>query len=96
MYRSRGTIPRLRRPDPQRSPGAGGLPARLAPLMTREEVAGIAVPVLIAVGTRRNRGFGGCLGKIIPAPRCSIFPTATMALATGSKAGVLDFLSRRK
>ena len=79
-HRSRGAyLSRLRRPDPQRPPGAGRLPARLAPA----DDGG---------GGRRHRGAGADRGRhakmksrarrrrsarSFRARRCSTFPTAT-------------------
>jgi pimeloyl-ACP methyl ester carboxylesterase len=69
-------------------------------LMTREEAAGIAVPVLIAVGTADQiAGSAAALGKIIPGSEVLDIPDRDHMRAVGDKvykAGVLDFLSRRK
>ena len=69
-------------------------------LMTREEAAGIAVPVLIAVGTADEiAGSADALGKIIPGAEVLDIPNRDHMRAVGDriyKAGVLDFLSRRK
>jgi pimeloyl-ACP methyl ester carboxylesterase len=69
-------------------------------LMTEEEAAGISVPVLIAVGTTDEiAGSAAALGKIIPGSRVLDIPNRDHMRAVGDKvykAGVLDFLSRRK
>jgi pimeloyl-ACP methyl ester carboxylesterase len=68
-------------------------------LMTKVEVAGIAVPVLIAVGTTDEiAGSAQALGKIIPGSRVLEIPNRDHMRAVGDKvykSGVLDFLSRR-
>ena len=96
----RADLSRLRRPDPLRPPGAGGLPARLAAADDAEEAAGIAVPVLIAVGTADEiAGSAAALGKIIPGAEVLDIPNRDHMRAVGDKvykAGVLDFLSRRQ
>jgi pimeloyl-ACP methyl ester carboxylesterase len=67
--------------------------------MTREQAAGITVPVLIAVGTRDEiAGSAAALGKIIPGARVLDIPNRDHMRAVGDKvykSGVLDFLSRR-
>ncbi len=69
-------------------------------LMTQEEAAGISVPVLIAVGTTDEiAGSADALGKIIPGAEVLHIPNRDHMRAVGDKvykAGVLDFLSRRK
>jgi pimeloyl-ACP methyl ester carboxylesterase len=69
-------------------------------LMTREEAAAIAVPVLIAVGTKDEiAGSADALGRIIPGSQVLDIPNRDHMRAVGDKvfkAGVLDFLSRRK
>ena len=69
-------------------------------LMTREEAAGIAVPVLIAVGTADEiAGSAAALGKIIPGAEVLDIPNRDHMRAVGDKiykTGVLDFLSRRQ
>jgi pimeloyl-ACP methyl ester carboxylesterase len=69
-------------------------------LMTREEVARIAVPVLIAVGTTDDvAGSAAALGNIIPGAEVLDIPGRDHMRAVGDKVyktGVLDFLSRRK
>jgi pimeloyl-ACP methyl ester carboxylesterase len=69
-------------------------------LMTREEAAGIAVPVLIAVGTADEiAGSAAALGSIIPDSQVLDIPNRDHMRAVGDKvykAGVLDFLSQRK
>jgi pimeloyl-ACP methyl ester carboxylesterase len=68
-------------------------------LMTREEAAAIAVPVLIAVGTADEvAGSAQALGKIIPGSEVLDIPNRDHMRAVGDKvykAGVTDFLSRR-
>jgi pimeloyl-ACP methyl ester carboxylesterase len=68
-------------------------------LMTREEAAAIAVPVLIAVGTVDEvAGSAEALGKIIPGSEVLDIPNRDHMRAVGDKvykAGVTDFLSRR-
>jgi pimeloyl-ACP methyl ester carboxylesterase len=69
-------------------------------LMTRDEAAAIAVPVLIAVGTSDEiAGSAEALGKIIPGSQVLNIPNRDHMRAVGDKvykAGVLDFLSQRK
>jgi pimeloyl-ACP methyl ester carboxylesterase len=69
-------------------------------LMTKEEAAGIAVPVLIAVGTADEiAGSAQALGKIIPGSQVLDIPNRDHMRAVGDKvykAGVLEFLSQRK
>jgi pimeloyl-ACP methyl ester carboxylesterase len=69
-------------------------------LMTREDAAGISVPVLIAVGTTDEiAGSADALGKIIPGAEVLHIPNRDHMRAVGDKvykAGVLDFLSQRK
>ncbi|CAN7362285.1 alpha/beta fold hydrolase [Bradyrhizobium sp. LjRoot220] len=68
-------------------------------LMTRDEAAGINVPVLIAVGTADEiAGSAQALGKIIPNAEVLDIPNRDHMRAVGDKvykAGVIDFLSRR-
>ena len=68
-------------------------------LMTRDEAAGIAVPVLIAVGTTDEiAGSAAALGKIIPGAEVLDIPNRDHMRAVGDKVyktGVLEFLSRR-
>jgi pimeloyl-ACP methyl ester carboxylesterase len=68
-------------------------------LMTRQQAAEIAVPVLIAVGTTDEiAGSAEALGKIIPGSRVLNIPNRDHMRAVGDKvykAGVVDFLSRR-
>jgi pimeloyl-ACP methyl ester carboxylesterase len=68
-------------------------------LMTREEAAGITVPVLIAVGTSDEiAGSAEALGNIIPGSQVLNIPNRDHMRAVGDrvyKAGVLEFLSRR-
>src|ERR1700675_3855658 len=69
-------------------------------LMTREEAAGITVPVLIAVGTADEiAGSAQALGKIIRGAQLLDIPNRDHMRAVGDKVyktGVLEFLSRRK
>ena len=69
-------------------------------LMTREEAAGIAVPVLIAVGTSDEiAGSAAALGEIIPGADVLDIPDRDHMRAVGDKvykAGVLDFLSQQR
>ncbi|QWG16723.1 alpha/beta fold hydrolase [Bradyrhizobium sediminis] len=69
-------------------------------LMTRDEAAGIEVPVLIAVGTTDEiAGSADALGKVIPGAEVLHIPNRDHMRAVGDKvykAGVLDFLSRRR
>ncbi len=69
-------------------------------LMTREEAAAIAVPVLIAVGTTDEiAGSAQALGAIIPGAQVLDIPNRDHMRAVGDrvyKAGVLEFLSARK
>ena len=69
-------------------------------LMTREEAAGIIMPVLIAVGTADEiAGSAKALGKIIPGAKVLDIPNRDHMRAVGDKVyktGVLDFLSQRK
>ena len=68
-------------------------------LMTREEAAGITVPVLIAVGTSDEiAGSAAALGKIIPGADVLDIPNRDHMRAVGDKVyktGVLDFLSQQ-
>jgi pimeloyl-ACP methyl ester carboxylesterase len=67
-------------------------------LMTRDEAADIAVPVLIAVGTSDEiAGSAAALGKIIRGAQVLDIPNRDHMRAVGDKVyktGVLDFLSR--
>src|SRR5882762_1077098 len=69
-------------------------------LMTSEQAAAIRVPVLIAVGTADEiAGSAEALGKIIPGSQVLNIPNRDHMRAVGDrvyKAGVLEFLSRRK
>jgi pimeloyl-ACP methyl ester carboxylesterase len=69
-------------------------------LMTEQEAAAIAVPVLIAVGTTDEvAGSADALGKIIPGSQVLNIPNRDHMRAVGDrvyKAGVLEFLSHRK
>jgi pimeloyl-ACP methyl ester carboxylesterase len=67
--------------------------------LTREEVAGIGVPVLVAVGTKDPvAGSAHELATVIPGGRALDIPDRDHMLAVGDKAykaGVLDFLAGR-
>jgi pimeloyl-ACP methyl ester carboxylesterase len=67
--------------------------------MNREQVAGIAVPVLIAVGTADEvAGSAQGLGALIPGAEVLDIPNRDHMRAVGDKVyktGVADFLSRR-
>jgi pimeloyl-ACP methyl ester carboxylesterase len=69
-------------------------------LMTREEAGGIAVPVLIAVGTVDEiAGSAQALGNIIPGSQVLDIPNRDHMRAVGDrvyKSGVLDFLAQRQ
>jgi pimeloyl-ACP methyl ester carboxylesterase len=69
-------------------------------LMSREEAAGITVPVLIAVGTSDEiAGSAQALGSIIAGAQVLDIPNRDHMRAVGDKVyktGVLDFLSQRK
>jgi pimeloyl-ACP methyl ester carboxylesterase len=68
--------------------------------ITRDEAAGIKVPVLIAVGTKDEiAGSAAALAKIIAGAKVLDIPNRDHMRAVGDKVyktGVLDFLSRRK
>jgi len=68
-------------------------------LMTKEQVAGIAVPVLIAVGTSDEiAGSAQALGTVIAGAQVLDIPNRDHMRAVGDKvykAGVLTFLSER-
>ena len=68
-------------------------------LMTKEDAAGIAVPVLIAVGTADEiAGSAASLGKIIPGAKVLDIPNRDHMRSVGDKvykSGVLEFLSER-
>ena len=68
-------------------------------LMTRDEAAAIAVPVLIAVGTTDEiAGSAQALGEIIPGSEVLDIPNRDHMRAVGDrvyKTGVLEFLSHR-
>jgi pimeloyl-ACP methyl ester carboxylesterase len=67
--------------------------------LSREQVAGIRVPVLVAVGTKDTvAGSAPALAALIPGARALDIPDRDHMLAVGDKAfkaGVLDFLNRR-
>ena len=68
--------------------------------ITRDDAAGIKVPVLIAVGTNDEiAGSAAALGEVIPGAKVLDIPNRDHMRAVGDKVyktGVLDFLSRRK
>ena len=68
-------------------------------VMTKEEAAGIAVPVLIAVGTTDEvAGSAEALGEIIPGSEVLDIPNRDHMRAVGDKVyktGVAEFLSQR-
>jgi pimeloyl-ACP methyl ester carboxylesterase len=68
-------------------------------LLTPEQVAGIKVPVLVAVGTRDDvAGSGPELAALIPGARALDIPDRDHMLAVGDKvfkAAVLEFLNQR-
>jgi pimeloyl-ACP methyl ester carboxylesterase len=67
--------------------------------LTREQVAGIKVPVLVAVGSKDDvAGSGPALAALIPGARALDIPGRDHMLAVGDKvfkAGVLEFLNQR-
>jgi pimeloyl-ACP methyl ester carboxylesterase len=67
--------------------------------LSREQVAGIAKPVLVAVGTKDTvAGSGHALAALIPGARALDIPDRDHMLAVGDKVfkqGVLEFLNRR-
>ena len=69
-------------------------------LMTRDEAAAIAVPVLIAVGSADEiAGSAQALGRVIPGAQVLDIPNRDHMRAVGDKVyktGVVDFLSRRE
>jgi pimeloyl-ACP methyl ester carboxylesterase len=68
-------------------------------LLTKQEAAGIEVPVLIAVGTTDEiAGSAASLGNIIPGSKVLDIPNRDHMRAVGDKvykSGVLEFLSQR-
>jgi pimeloyl-ACP methyl ester carboxylesterase len=68
-------------------------------MLSREQVAGIRVPVLVAVGTKDTvAGSAQALAALIPGARALDIPDRDHMLAAGDKvfkAGVLDFLNQR-
>lgn len=68
-------------------------------VLTREEVRGIRIPVLVAVGTKDEvAGSPHELAALIPGARAVDIPNRDHMLAVGDKvfkAAVLDFLARR-
>jgi pimeloyl-ACP methyl ester carboxylesterase len=68
-------------------------------VLSREQVAAIAVPVLVAVGTKDPvAGSAQALAALIPGARALDIPDRDHMLAVGDKAfktGVLEFLNRR-
>ena len=67
--------------------------------LSREQVAGIAVPVLVAVGTKDDvAGSGPELAALIPGAQALDIPDRDHMLSVGDKVyktGVLDFLNQR-
>ena len=67
--------------------------------LTREQVAGVTKPVLVAVGTKDIvAGSGPALAALIPGARALDIPGRDHMLSVGDKAfkaGVLDFLNQR-
>jgi pimeloyl-ACP methyl ester carboxylesterase len=67
--------------------------------LSREQVAGIGVPVLVAVGSKDTvAGSGPALAALIPGARALDIPERDHMLAVGDKVfkqGVLDFLNQR-
>jgi pimeloyl-ACP methyl ester carboxylesterase len=67
--------------------------------LSREQVAGIKAPVLVAVGTEDEvSGSGPALAELIPGARALDIPGRDHMLAVGDKifkAGVLEFLNQR-
>jgi pimeloyl-ACP methyl ester carboxylesterase len=67
--------------------------------LSREQVAGIAKPVLVAVGTKDTvAGSAQALAALIPGARALDIPERDHMLAVGDKVfkqGVLDFLNQR-
>lgn len=67
--------------------------------LSREQVAGIKAPVLVAVGSKDDvAGSGPALAALIPKARALDIPGRDHMLAVGDKvfkAGVLEFLNRR-
>ena len=67
--------------------------------ISREQVAAITAPVLVAVGTKDDvAGSGEALAALIPRARALAIPDRDHMLAVGDrvyKAGVLDFLNAR-
>jgi pimeloyl-ACP methyl ester carboxylesterase len=69
-------------------------------VLTREEVGGIAVPVLVAAGSKDQiAGSPQALAALIPNADSLVIPGRDHMLAVGDKAyksGVLDFLQKRR
>jgi pimeloyl-ACP methyl ester carboxylesterase len=67
--------------------------------LSRDEVARIAVPVLVAVGSNdRIAGSPEALAALIPGAKALVFPGRDHMLAVGDrvfKTGVADFLALR-
>ncbi len=67
--------------------------------LSREQVAGINAPVLVAVGTKDDvAGSAPALAALIPGARALDIPGRDHMLAVGDKvfkAGVLEFLNQR-
>jgi pimeloyl-ACP methyl ester carboxylesterase len=68
-------------------------------VLTREQVGGLSMPVLVAVGTKDDvAGAAAPLAALIPGAEVLDIPDRDHMLAVGDKtykAGVLDFLARR-
>lgn len=68
-------------------------------VLSREQVAGIGIPVLVAVGTKDDvAGSAEALAALIPGARALPIPDRDHMLAVGDKAykaGVLEFLNQR-
>ena len=92
-------VSRLRRADQVRPAGAGRLPARLAAALDWAELARIAVPVLVAAGTKDQiAGSPEQLAALVPGAKALAIPERDHMLAVGDrvfKAGVLQFLEQR-
>ncbi len=95
----RALIPQLCRTDQVGSQGARHLHAPPPRPLSREQVAGIHVPMLVAVGTADEvAGSAHELAALIPGARALDIPNRDHMLAVGDKVfktGVLDFLNQR-
>ena len=67
--------------------------------LARDQVAGLSMPVLVAVGTKDTvAGSGQDLAALIPGARALDIPERDHMLSVGDKvfkAGVFDFLNQR-